>query len=105
MLFRDSRHRFVDDWDLTLVDFIVDCSSPVSLYRNKDDSQFMTTAPRTPRRPHDKTHPASQSDSVHVHIMHLEQYKMLREEIMQNIRVMDTVQYVALLGSGAIYHG
>ncbi len=63
----------------------------------------MTTAPRTPRGPHDETRPASQSDPVHVHLTHLEQYKMLREEIMQNIRVMDTVQYVALLGSGAIY--
>lgn len=36
-------------------------------------------------------------------ITHLEQYKMLRAEIMQSIRVLDTVQYAAALGTAGIY--
>ena len=64
----------------------------------------MTTAPSTPQAPHDEEmHPATQADPGKTQLTHLEQYKMLREEIMQNIRVMDTVQYVALIGAGAIY--
>ena len=64
----------------------------------------MTTAPSSPQAPHDEEiHPESQADPVPTHLTHLEQYKMLREEIMHNIRVMDTVQYFALIGAGAIY--
>ena len=36
-------------------------------------------------------------------LTHLEQYKMLREEIMQNSRALDTVQYAAALGAAAAY--
>jgi hypothetical protein len=32
-----------------------------------------------------------------------DQYRMLREEIMQNVRTLDAVQYVSLLGSAAAY--
>jgi hypothetical protein len=32
-----------------------------------------------------------------------DQYNMLREEIMQNIRTLDTIQYAAALGAAAVY--
>ena len=36
-------------------------------------------------------------------VTHLDQYKMLRDEIMQSIRVLDTVQYAAGLGTAGVY--
>jgi hypothetical protein len=61
----------------------------------------MTTTAGTPRAHHgEEMQPAAE---VQTDLTHLEQYKMLREEIMQNIRVMDNVQYVAAIGAGAIF--
>lgn len=36
-------------------------------------------------------------------LTHSDQYKMLRDEIMQNIRVMDSIQYVAAGGTAAMF--
>src|SRR5215208_7232480 len=36
-------------------------------------------------------------------LTHLEQYKMLREEIMHNVRTVDTIQYAAAVGAAAAY--
>ena len=36
-------------------------------------------------------------------VTHTDQYKMLRDEIMQNTRTLDTVQYTAAIGAAAVY--
>jgi len=61
------------------------------------DKNARTDAPQT------DADVASQADPRQNYLTHLEQYKMLREEIMQNIRVMDFIQYVAGIGAGVIY--
>ena len=43
------------------------------------------------------------SDSSPQHITHLEQYKMLRDEIMQHMRALDTVQNAGAVSAAAIY--
>jgi hypothetical protein len=44
-----------------------------------------------------------QSDVSQTQLTHLEQYKMLREEVMQAIRATDAVQYATALSTAAIY--
>lgn len=44
-----------------------------------------------------------QAGNLQTQLTHLEQYKMLREEVMQIIRTTDAVQYAAALSTAAIY--
>ncbi len=43
------------------------------------------------------------AEPIQTGLTHLDQYKMLREEIMQNMRALDTVQYAGAVGAAGIY--